>query len=94
MNLGYWKSKDVSYDEACKALADLVGREAALNASDEVLCVGGAAPESRRMICGVVDAWNDLIIGVLLHSGSGCITMVVHNPCLQAGQILFRWKMY
>ncbi len=39
MNLGYWKST-VDYSEACKELAALVGQEAALKASDEVLCVG------------------------------------------------------
>jgi len=40
MNLGYWKEPTVDYSEACKNLAALVGQEAALKASDEVLCVG------------------------------------------------------
>lgn len=46
MNLGYWKEPTVDYSEACRNLAALVGQEAALKASDEVLCVGcGHGPE-------------------------------------------------
>ncbi|HVE11913.1 MAG TPA: methyltransferase domain-containing protein [Elusimicrobiota bacterium] len=48
LNLGYWE-KAATYDEACQALADLLGQAAGLGPADELLDVGfGFADQDMR----------------------------------------------
>lgn len=50
-NMGYWKDKPASLDDACRAMADLLGAAADLGPEDTVLDVGcGFAEQDLRWI--------------------------------------------